>query len=233
MNQNFSRALAAAMMSSSVVLLTACGGGGTESASAIASPAQPASSAPAPNAYGPVEASFTIAALFQGTPTNANVAEFKGSSAMCSTTVAGANMCLGAAAGQFGNVVPAVGGGKCTYFSLGAAQMPRGFDIIFRASDGRTIQLTSTSNAQALTVGQTINAGFGDWGLYQPDGMQWLSSSSVVSSAIKVSAISHGQIVLTITKLPMPANTGFGSTGSIALSGTATINCAQNLESLK
>lgn len=221
------------MMSSTAVLFTACGGGGTEPASSIASPSQPASTAPVANAYGPVDASFNINALSQGTPTNANAEVFKGSSAMCSTTVVGANMCLGAAAGQLGNVVPAVAGGKCTYVSLGAAQMPRGFDILFRAGDGRTIQLTSSSNTQALMVGQTLNVGFGDWGLYQPNGMQWLSSGNVVSSAIKVSAISHGQIVLEITNLPMPANTGFGSIGSIALSGSATINCAPNLESVK
>ena len=221
------------MMSSSAALLTACGAGGTEPASSIASPTQPASPAPAGNAYGPVEASFTISALNQSIPTNASADVFKGSSAMCSTTVAGANMCLGAAAGQLGKVVPAVAGGKCTYFNLGAAQLPRGFDIMFQASDGRTIQLTSTGNAQALTVGQTLNVGFGEWGLYQPNGMQWLTSGNGASSAIKVAAISHSQIMLEITNLPMPANTGFGSTGSIALSGTATIHCAPNLESVR
>jgi hypothetical protein len=232
MNTNFPGKLAIAIISSGAIGLTACGGGGSDPASSIASTTQPASPAPAASAYGPVLANFSIGALSQGTPTNADTAAFQGSSAMCATTVAGANMCLGAAAGKLGNVAAAPAGGKCTYLKLGATQLPRGFDVLFRANDGRTIQLASTGNSQALTVGQTVSLGFADGGLYQPDGKQWLTSGNVVSSAIKVAAISHGQIVLDFNNLPMPANAGFGAVGSIALSGSATIHCAPNLESV-
>jgi hypothetical protein len=233
MNTNFPRRLTLAIISSSAIGLTACGGGGSDPAYSAALPFQPASPAPAASAYGPVIANFSISALSQGAPTNATTGVFQGSSAMCSTTVVGANMCLGAAAGKLGNVVAAPAGGKCTYLNLGATELPRGFDVLFYANDGRTIQLTSSGNSQAFAVGQTVSLGFGDGGLYQPDGMQWLTSGNVVSSAIKVTAISHGQIVLDINNLPMPANTGFGAVGSIALSGSATINCAPNLESVR
>lgn len=217
-------------MSSSAILLAACGGGGPDAAPSMALPAAPANTAPAPAGYGPVLAAFTIGPLSQGVATNADTQLFQGASAMCSTTVVGANMCLGAAAGHLGNVVPAPAGGKCTYFKLDATQLPSGFDILFRASDGRVIQLTSSGNGQALALGQTVNLGFGDGGLYQPDGKQWLTSGNVVSAAVKVAAISHSQIVLEFSNLPMPANAGFGAVGSIGLSGKATIDCAPNLQ---
>lgn len=137
MNAHFSKAPAAAMMFSCAILFTACGGGGADPASSIATPSQPAGAAPAGAAYGPVLANFSIGALSDANPTNATTGVFRGSPAMCDSTVAGSNICLGAAAGRLGNVIPAAGG-KCTYLNLGPTQIPRGFDIMFRADDGRT-----------------------------------------------------------------------------------------------
>jgi hypothetical protein len=62
--------------------------------------------------------------------------------------------------------------------------------VLFHANDGRTIQLTS-GGSPAFTVGQTVSVGFGDGGLYQPDGKQWLTSGNGASSAIKVAAASQ------------------------------------------
>jgi hypothetical protein len=234
MNRDFSSTLAAALVCSSITLLTACGGGtDTGTTNPVATLPQPASPAAATGAYGPVIAQFSLNALSSETPTNANTDVFQGALAMCSPTVAGANMCLGASAGMLGNVAPAPAGGKCTYLNLGPTQIPRGFDVLFRANDGRTIQFSATSNSQEFIVGQTLNVGFGDIGLYQPDGKQWLTNGNNASPGIQVAAVSHSQIVLKINNLPMPANTGFGAVGSIILSGSATINCAPNLESVR
>jgi hypothetical protein len=227
-------ALARAITAGGVLLLSACGGGVdgmSMPSNAIASQSVGAA-APAAPPSGPVTASLAIAALDQGTGTNADVTLFEGATSMCSNTVAGANMCLGGFAGLTGTAQAATGG-KCIYLNLGATEMPRGFDILFRTADGRVLQLTSSSSFQPLTVGATVAADFGDIGLYQADGKQWFSRGNSSAQSITVSAVSHNQIVLHFNRFGLPANTGFGAAGSIALTGSATIDCDPRLDSVR
>jgi hypothetical protein len=216
-----------------ILLLTACGGGAGSSAipETTLSP-QTSNPTPATSAYGPVKASLTLSPLSQDIATNANLTPFYGSPSMCSTKVAGANMCLGGLAGMTGTAVAATAG-KCIYLNLGINQLPRGFDIIFHAADGRVLQLTSTTNFQPLEVGQNISASFGDIALYQPDTKQWLSNGNSSSPTITVAAVSHNQIILNFDHFVMPASTGFGAVGSIAMTGAATIDCDPRLDSVR
>lgn len=235
MKSNMFNAMTSTVATACILLLTACGGGAGNSAIPDStSSAQTSNPAPAAatGGYGPVKASFSIAALLQDSATNANLAPFQGSTSMCSTKVAGANMCLGGWAGMMGAAVPATAG-KCIYLNLGTHQLPRGFDILFHAADGRMLQLTSSTNFGPLEVGQNIVTSFGDIALYQPDTKQWLSNINSNSSSITVAAVSHNQITLNFDHFGMPANIGFGAIGSIALTGTATIDCDPGLDSVR
>lgn len=229
MKSNTLKAFKSVFVASSIIYLAACGGGSGSSPSVDAS-TQTSNTASTAGAYGAVKSSFTISALVQSAPTNANTVPFIGSSAMCSTTVAGANMCLGATGGNLGNPAPSVGG-KCIYLNLGATEIPRGFDILFHANDGRIIQFVSSSSSHELTVGQNIAMEHGGAGLYQLDGKQWITGGNI-SSAITVTSIFHNQVTLQFNNLPITANTGFGAVGNISLNGSATIDCDPSRDSV-